>query len=117
MLPTALIPLGLDEPLFLEPVESVGHRAEHQACRQRRTVADRGPDLVVELQQRHPVEPQPLQALLQAALDGARDIGQIAALEPHLGGDVGPRRQRREMAPDGLFRGCHCRKAAPCRSN
>src|SRR5580692_4188382 len=40
---------GLDEPLLLEQVEGVGDGAQDLAGRERRTVADPGPDLIVEL--------------------------------------------------------------------
>jgi hypothetical protein len=43
--------------------------------------------------------------VLQAALDRARDVAEVLGLEPHLGGDMGPRRQRSEMAADRLLGG------------
>src|SRR5262249_39785076 len=98
---------GVKQPLLLQPLEDVGDAtaAEHVLGRKARPATDRLTELIVELKQRDAIGTQALEAGSEAALDGAAQIEQVTALDPHLGGNVRPRRQRFEMAPDRLLGG------------
>src|SRR3954453_1636581 len=73
--------------------------------RQLRPVADGSAELVVQLKQGNAVRAQPLEALLQAALDRAADVHQVVGLDADLGGDVGPWLQGGQMAANRLLGG------------
>jgi len=58
----------------------------------------------VQLEQRDLIEVQALEALHEALLDRARNVVHLVALDAHLGGDVGLRPERMDVAADGRFR-------------
>src|SRR5262249_19236598 len=76
---------------------------EHILNRKTQPATHRLAELIVQLEQRNAVGAQALEAFDEAALDRAAQIGQVAVLDPHLGGDVRPRRQHPDIAPDRLF--------------
>ena len=92
----------MEQSLVFQPIEGVGDaiRPEHLLRRQHRPVADRFAELIVQLEQRDAFEVEALEARHQAALDRARDVVHLVALDPHLGGDVGLRLERVDVAAD-----------------
>src|SRR5262249_51900694 len=46
---------------------------------------------------------QTLETFREATLDRAAQVAHVVALDPDLGGDLRPRRQRTDVAPDRLF--------------
>jgi len=72
-------------------------RAEHAAALARA-------DLVVQLEEVDRIAPQPAQTFVHAALDRARNVGELVEVETHLGRQIGRLRDLREQRADRLFR-------------
>src|SRR5437016_7852307 len=62
-------------------------------------------EMIVQLKRRDPIGAQTAQALLQAALDGARAVAEVLGFEPNLGGDMRPRRKPVQVTADRFLGG------------
>jgi len=103
--PAAVMPLAWNSPL-LQATENIGNAAaaEHILDRKTQPATHRLAKLVMQLEQRDAVGAQSARGFGEAALDRAAQVGQVAVFDPHLGGDLRLRRERPDVAPDGLFR-------------
>ena len=104
--PAAVMPPAWIKPSRFEAVECVGDAVPVQNLfrAQGLPAADPRSDVIVQLQQLDLLQPQPLEARFQAALDPARNIVHVLGFEPDLGGHLGTRHQRLQMAADGFLR-------------